>query len=403
LTDMVEAEGVLRSHLKRIPGLRRLVLGVRQVSLAAALSPWGRHMRLHHLITNGLGIRAACAAPVSLRRKLNFVLCRLSARLGLSFSLGRPIQITVEPTNVCNLRCPLCETGNGSLGRRNSVMGLEEFCALLDRFDSTLEQVFLYFMGESFLNKDIYTMIRAATDRGIWVNLCTNGNKIDPQRLVESGVGEINFQIGGMTQETHAVYRVGGNLAAALQALEKTIALRNAPDSPNKAMRINVGFIAQRHNEHEIPLFQAYCRRVGVDQANVIATALRKASDWEAWMPQDPDLQMYDPVAQAEGRLTLKERFQGDCGWIYSTMTIQVNGDAVPCCHDPKGKHFLGNVFQTSPYKIWNSRAYRNMRRQVSSQRLDLCASCAGYDVPPLGIAEKQGVRPCSQRSSCKY
>ena len=34
---------------------------------------------------------------------------------------GMPVNISIEPINVCNLRCPVCETGNGTLNRENKI------------------------------------------------------------------------------------------------------------------------------------------------------------------------------------------------------------------------------------------------------------------------------------------
>ena len=37
------------------------------------------------------------------------------------------MNITVEPTNFCNLFCPICETGAGILGREADHMTFEQF------------------------------------------------------------------------------------------------------------------------------------------------------------------------------------------------------------------------------------------------------------------------------------
>ena len=57
----------------------------------------------------------------------DFALSTVSAALRADRSLGRPIHVTIEPTNICNLRCPVCETGEGTLGRRGGHMELDAF------------------------------------------------------------------------------------------------------------------------------------------------------------------------------------------------------------------------------------------------------------------------------------
>ena len=46
--------------------------------------------------------------------------------------LGYPVKILFEPTNACNLSCPLCPTGNGSLNRATGQMRLDEFKKIID-------------------------------------------------------------------------------------------------------------------------------------------------------------------------------------------------------------------------------------------------------------------------------
>lgn len=197
-----------------------------------------------------------------------------------------------------------------------------------------------------------------------------------PKELVASGVGEISFQIGGMTQETHEVYRIGGYLKKAMSALEETIRLKHAPDSPNPNIIISCGFILQKHNEHELPTFLEYCERIGVDRAQVFGTLLMKPDEWEQWMPKNPKYRLYNQRDyQDNGKLIPKVRPDNHCGWIYTQMTIQVDGSVVPCCRDTKGEHVLGNVLKDNIYEVWNNSNYRKLRNSVSTQSnsLSLC------------------------------
>src|SRR5437870_5664556 len=48
-----------------------------------------------------------------------------------TFVAGRPMNITIEQTNVCNLDCPVCETGAGILGRTKRHMSLQDFRTII--------------------------------------------------------------------------------------------------------------------------------------------------------------------------------------------------------------------------------------------------------------------------------
>ena len=331
--------------------------------------------------------------PLILKGKpgaLNYTKCLVSAILRKDTSWGHPIHLTIEPTNVCDQKCTICETGLGILGRKPSSMTFDEFRYILDQFDEHLRIIYFYFMGESFLNKDAYRMIRYAADKGIYVSACTNGNRIDPEQLVRSGIADIQFQIAGTTPEVHATYRVGGDLEKALANVRETVRLKKELADELKKnpypMKIGLGFILLKPNEHQVEDFNKMAKKLGVDEYQVIDPCVRTVEQGKELLPTDKTHWIYDPVYFEKGELRPRIRPQNYCEWIYSTMTIQVNGDVVPCCRDPLGKWVLGNVFDENVYDIWNGPRYRELRKAVAKRQseLKLCSLCEGYGMPAL-------------------
>ena len=145
------------------------------------------------------------------------------AKARLPGPLMMPVHVSIEPTNVCNARCPVCETGNGSMERRPGMLDLAAFRTLIDNIAPHASVLMYYFMGEPFLNKHAYEMIRYARDAGIYVETCTNGDYVDAKGVVYSDLNEINFQIGGMTPETHAIYRIRSDLPTVQRNLNALI------------------------------------------------------------------------------------------------------------------------------------------------------------------------------------
>ncbi len=95
--------------------------------------------------------------------------------------------MTIEPPNICNLHCPVCETGAGILNRPKGHMSLDNFKRILGSVGDQVNTLLFYYMGEPFLNKDAYDMIRYAVNKGIYVSACTNGENLDIDRLAECG------------------------------------------------------------------------------------------------------------------------------------------------------------------------------------------------------------------------
>src|SRR3989338_4326631 len=60
-------------------------------------------------------------------RILNLPLVYLSKYLKLTKVLGKPLTAMIEPTNYCNLKCPLCPTGRGLIQRKKESLKFNDF------------------------------------------------------------------------------------------------------------------------------------------------------------------------------------------------------------------------------------------------------------------------------------
>ncbi len=295
-----------------------------------------------------------------------------------------PVHVTIEPTNACDMGCPVCETGAGIMERRTGRMKLENFKQIVDQIAFHTNTIFFYFMGEPFLYKESYEMIAYAKSKGIYVDTCSNGHFVDPKRLVESRIDEISFQIGGVTQKTHEIYRIRGNLQKSLDNLQAVLFERNRLGAGYP--KIKLGFIVMKHNEHEVDAFQALARELGVDGASVIDPCVRDMDQARQFLPRDERYWFYDKKAFAKGVLRPKLLPENKCWWLWHSTLIMWNGDVVPCCRDPQGQYVMGNVFQEDLRSIWNGPKYRAFRKRILTEQgeIDICRLCSSYGVPHL-------------------
>lgn len=337
-------------------------------------------------LLGALGITEFVVRQVLSRRKgyRDFLLSSCSALAKSQKAQGRPVHLTIEPTNICDLRCPVCETGAGILNRQQGSMSLKNYKVIIDKLGEHVNTLFLYFMGEPFLNKDAYDMISYASQKGIFVSTCTNGHMVDPRAVIEAGIAEISFQIGGITQETHEIYRVRGDLKKTLDNLAATVEEKKR--HPESKTKIILGFIVMKHNEHEVEDFLKLAQDFGVDQADVITPCVRTLEQGKEFLPKDDKYWFYDRDAFNNGILRPKVVPHNRCDWIYYSTVITWNGDVVPCCRDAQGDYVMGNIFEQDFNEIWNGRKFREFRRQVRSDQknLELCRLCSGYGIPLL-------------------
>ena len=315
------------------------------------------------------------------RGSLHHLRSTVSLARGTTTVSGRPMNITIEPTNACNLECPVCETGAGILGRATGHMTFEQFQTIIDKVGPHTNTLMFYFMGEPFLNKYAYEMIRYAKDNGIpFIETCTNGDFVDAEKLLDSGLDRVSFQIGGITQATHEVYRVRGQLERVMRNLRDTIRIRNARRAK---LRIEVGFILMKHNEHEADEFQRMMLGLGADEATVIDPCVRTIEQGKQFLPVNKLHWFYDEQAFERGILRPKVLPDNVCPWIYYSLAIHVNGNVVPCCRDPRGTEVMGNLLEQDLDEIWNGEKFRSLRERIARDQgsVDICRLCSSYPV----------------------
>jgi len=318
----------------------------------------------------------------------HFILSTISEMMGSTRAYGRPVSITIEPTNICNLRCPVCETGAGILDRKPQLMTYEEFTQIINKVGLSANHVMLYYMGEPFLNKEIYRMIRYARNMGLYVMTCTNGDVVDPEALYESGINLVSFQIGGVTQATHSIYRINSNLATIIDHVSRYLEIIRLRGRKDREHQVELGFIVMRHNEGEIQEFLRMAERIGVDRKNIISPCVRTPQQGRDFLPQSDEHWIYERKKFAEGgSLSPKKNYpENSCPWLYYSITIQVDGHVVPCCRDPLGRQIVGNLLEQSLEEVWNGPRLRKFREAVFSHQagVDICRLCPGEGLAPL-------------------
>lgn len=299
-------------------------------------------------------------------------------------ALGLPVHLTIEPANLCNLKCPVCETGSGILGRKAGMMSLADFEAIIDKVWHHTNSILFYYMGEPFLNNDAYKMIKYAKNKNIYVTTCTNGHFINVKEMIASGLDEISFQIGGVTEETHGIYRIGSNLKKILDNIKELAEFKKK--SGECSPKIILGFIVMKHNEHEINAFKELAMNLEVDEARVVEPCVRTMEQARQFLPMDKKFWLYDHKEFDRDMLRPRRKTHNRCNWIYFSTVILYNGDIVPCCRDAHGKNTMGNLLTEDLKSIWNNEKYRVFRKKLKKDQagLGICQLCSDFGIPTL-------------------
>ncbi|MBV8978998.1 MAG: radical SAM protein [Alphaproteobacteria bacterium] len=167
-----------------------------------------------------------------------------------------PKKLTLELFSGCQLRCPLCPTGNHLQAHRpKGVLTLDAARRIVNALEGHVHEIDLFNWGEPFLNKNACEIIRLIADCGIRTTISSNLQTMPaPQDLLASGLNELIVSCHGYTQETYEKYMKGGEVAKTLRNLDD---LLKALSSDSK-LRIVLRYVVFSHNEHELPLMQRH-------------------------------------------------------------------------------------------------------------------------------------------------
>ena len=298
-----------------------------------------------------------------------------------------PLIMSVEPTNGCNMRCPMCPTGVGAITRRKGVMDLDRFRGLIEQVERSLLVMTFWGWGESSLHPQLYDMIEIASSRGIFTMLTLNGTNLDAQRILDSGLDYLVVSFDGLRDESYRPVRVGGDLQAAIDGVGRLRAARQARGRTRP--RINMGFIVTRLNQGEVDGLDAAARGIGFDATRPKYLHVVTKQVAAELRPTDPRLRGQVGIV-GPGR-TIERDIPGivrppapnGCGLLWEYAMVYHDGTMVPCCYDWNAEQPLGNAFETGFRELWSGEAYTELRRKVTTAKhtVELCRECQGGDI----------------------
>ena len=288
-----------------------------------------------------------------------------------------PSVIQMEPTNHCNLACPLCPAGRNELGRVRRHMTFDEFRAVVDDAKDYLMLLILWDWGEPFLNPALPRMIAYATERDIRTVTSTNAHFLENEEYVtsvlDSGLSTLIVAIDSLDGESYQTYRQRGDLRRAVEGLERLVALKRRLRSRTL---INLRMVVMRHNEREVATLADLLRRIGVDCFTVktMNPSCGSYSSDESLVPADPRKRRF------VYRKGTWERVKADtlCERVWMMANVLADGSVVPCCYDFDASMKVGNAFTDSFTAIWSSPEYAELRRRVLLEKDSLphCCEC---------------------------
>ncbi|NIM20743.1 MAG: radical SAM protein [Candidatus Latescibacteria bacterium] len=308
------------------------------------------------------------------------------ARVGLSYLLkstelpaGRTLGITVEPTNICNLRCIYCpqsDEKNHFINGRG-FMKYETYKVILDNIlsDFTPRFVSLHRDGEPLLNKELDKFIEYTVLRGIHTGVSSNCTMLDPERarrLLDAGLGFIKTDFCA-DEYLFEKLRVGGNWKATYEGM--TTILEEAKESDIR-FQMNITDLsthevadetARTNMEKLRELFSKFEKSVSISKVH-----FHNALD------ESIEIMTKDDYKKNHRTYTLCHH-----PWVH--IVVDFRGNVVPCCRDLRSEYICGNLLKTTMKEIWNNDRFIRLRRALAERKPEEINICAKCDLPYRG------------------
>ncbi len=287
-------------------------------------------------------------------------------------------KVYIEITNICNLECEFCPRTS----RVSKMMNTEEFTHILDEVKDYTDFIYFHIKGEPLLHPRVGEFLDIAHEKGLMVNITTNGTlikEVKDQLLGKPSLRQINISLhsfdGNKGKEGKDEYldnifsfiKESRNPQFIINGRLLIIALRlwnlsredlsNIETNDNKEVLDRIKF--EYNLDYDIKSKINLERGIRIDEK----IYLNHDSEF-VW----PDLSN-DLIGD-----------EGFCYGLRDQIGILVDGTVIPCCLDGEGKLNLGNIFDSRFSEILVGERTKNIYEGFSRRIIveEMCKRC-GY------------------------
>jgi radical SAM protein with 4Fe4S-binding SPASM domain len=304
---------------------------------------------------------------------LSFYISRITRK---AVVWGMPVSYSIEPTNHCNLKCPECPSGLGTLTRPLGLLKFDDFAKLIDEIKDTGFYVQLFFQGEPYINKQLPEMIRYAQERKVYISISTNGHFITEKNvdyILENAPDKLIFSMDGLDEESYQQYRIGGTFAQADAGLKALT--RRKRELKKRLPYVELQFIVMKQNEKQLEDVVKYGKESGVDKVVFKTMQISSYENAVKFLPTNPKYRRY---IVEDNNFRIRNVLQNHCFALWRTSVITWDGRVVPCCFDKDAKFEAGQLNGKSFNEIWHSKELNKFRKSILQDRagISMCTNC---------------------------
>jgi len=332
---------------------------------------------INYFKSNLLRISSSMPTPKVIKGNFGkFILSKLPVSL---LYFGLPRMVNIEPINICNLKCALCPYPE--MDRKKVVMDFEKYKILIDELKLFKPKIYFTAWGDALLHPKFIEMIKYSSANGIRAgfssNFCMPLTDKKIKGLVLSGINYIIIDMDGATKETYLKYRKNGDFDRLIKNVKKLVYYKK---KYNPHLTLKAQCLIMKQNEHELKEIETLSRNLGFDTLHYYPIFLKqnwskcsfdtekREKEGKEFLPENQEYSRYNE------KFILKEA-QAVCPYI-KQAAISSSGNMVICCNDVNSSVIVGNVFEEGFMRIWKSRLYKQIRKDIIIKKFPICKNC---------------------------
>jgi len=288
-----------------------------------------------------------------------------------------PRSVKIELTSQCNYRCGFC--AHRLRLKKRGEMDWTLYTRLVgEMVDAGVEELGLFFIGESFMCPWLADAIAFAKGRGIrYAFLTTNGSLATPERVsacLDAGLDSLKFSINNSdVAQFRQVAQVKGQLF--YDSLANLKAARRVRDEGGYSCGLYASSIRYDGKQQE--------------QMQALVSEILPYVDEHYWLPlysmgslakeREEELG-YRPTAGNQGRLeALREPLP--CWSLFTEGHITYDGKLSACCFDAGDRWIMADLTKIPFAEGWNSAPFTKLREAHLKRDVagTICEDCVAY------------------------
>jgi len=266
-----------------------------------------------------------------------------------------PTRVWVEPTSLCNLRCPFC--CNRQMPRaQHGFMDFELFRELADEAAGKVRQFNLFHRGESLLHPQLVKMVRYAHRKRLRTRIHTNGTMLNPdmdRELIEAQLDVLSFSFDGYDREMYEKNRPNASFDNVLANILGFLTTKKKMGAQKPFVAIELMEIANHPPNELAKKRRGFLKRF--EGLPLDKFVIRRPHNWAGLV----DI----------GTTDSETRPRIPCPFLWHALVVFWDGRVLPCPQDFFGALRLGNVRNQRLMDIWNGDKIRNLRKEMADPR----------------------------------